>query len=157
MKLNNQWDIIFPVVNLTEQFNVYKNYLGKFTKSLFLKWGPWFSKSNQTIICIFYSLFVYPFLWILFDFLIPIKIIYYLFNIYLNSNIKIKKNNYIKTNFNYNVTKINKKINKKYFYKYNFDIIQSNYWFTRVNYILCSTYASFGKSLFKKILNTIFL
>jgi hypothetical protein len=42
-KIDNWWDLIFPINSITENFLIYKNFTNNYTKSLFLKSGPWFS------------------------------------------------------------------------------------------------------------------
>ncbi len=162
-KIESFWDFIFPVSTVTENFFLIKNYFARPTKSLFIKFGPWFSWSFFNYLKFIYLFSTYPFLWESTTVLRYLNITLLLLNFWLNGSFfidflfkrlinkkKIKFSSLKKSNFS-SLKKSNFFSSFKLFYA-----ISLNPWFSSVSYIKSSKYVSLGFNLLKKEKKTIF-
>lgn len=163
-KLDEFWDFIFPVSTITENFLLIKNYFARMTKSLFLKFGPWFSWSFFNYLKFIFLFSTYPFLWNATLVLRCLNITFLFLNFWLQgcfyidflaksfiNNKKKIKNLFLVNEFFF----ISKKIKSLISFK-SFHVISLNSWFSNISFIKSSKYVSLGLNLLKKEKKTIF-
>lgn len=161
-KVPNFWDSILPISTITENFFLTKNYFTWTTKSLFIKFGPWFSWSFFNYLKFIYIFSLYPFLWLCVSTLKFLDITFLFLNFWLNGSIYI---DFLSARvINYKKSKIfiiaeESKIKNNFWFKINsnfFFVKTLNPWFSNISYIASSKYVSLGFNLVKKEKKTFF-
>ncbi len=62
--INQNWDVIFPITTLTENYFQSKTLYGYFSTSIFLKYGPRLARNLFTFLNLFTLLKQFPLLWL---------------------------------------------------------------------------------------------
>lgn len=151
--LSKRIDLILPITNLIENFNIFKNYQGFIIKSLFIKNGPWLSKNIITYFNIFFSIRVYPYLWILNINKYKFIYIYLYLKLWLKGISKLSFFIKKKKVLSFDIL-ISKKI---YSYKNFFTYLllqKTNFWASKIDFIKSSKYSKLGLNLINKISKT---
>ena len=146
-------DLIVPISNFIENFNIYKTYQGFTSKSLFVKFGPWLSKNILIYLSILMSIKIFPYFWLLKLNNFNIKIIYLNICTWLTGLSKIfvfKKKQFFLYTFMHNITTFNK---TKSSFNINF-ITKTNFWNSNLSFIQSSKYVKLGFNLYKKTFKT---
>jgi hypothetical protein len=155
LNINKNIDFVVPISNNIESFNIYKTHQGFINKSLFIKFGPWLSRSLLIYLSLLSSIKIYPYFWLLNFNKFNNQIIYLNISIWLQGLSKNFKNRNFKkislvSNFN-----MDKKIKRKLYFSFNINLItQTNFWFSDLNFIKVSKYSNLGLNLSKKINKT---
>lgn len=150
VKFNSKlWDFVFPISNITENFFLVKNYFKKTNKSLFLKLGPWLSRSFFNYVIYFFNLSIFPLFFLKKNNIFQ-NINFFFLNFWFEGSIiflKINSQKYLKfilqNYLNFNFIKNNK-------YKLNININSKNHWYTEISFIKSSKYRNIGYNLLKK-------
>jgi len=154
-QVDSNWDIILPGNAITENFKVYKNFNNHFTKSLFLKHAPWFTRNFFNFFNFFIILLNFPFLWVNTIYYTYIFIISLFYDFFLESAnfIDDEEKSCFFTSFN----------KKSLFFKENFlnfifyPFISRNSWDSDLSFIKNSKYTNLGYAQLNVEKKTFFL
>jgi hypothetical protein len=157
-RLEKQWDAVLPQVTLTETFLLYKNSKNFTAKSLFIKFGPWYARTNFNFLWFLTLMSSIPFLWLNYCWVSNSLFIHFLFyNFWLQANffpnwkiIKFSKSFLSNLNICHNI--IQNYLNNIPLYNYRDNILHlpfviRNFWFSELSIITNSQYVTFGYNL----------
>lgn len=158
-KISLNWDVILPITVITENFFLLKNLKNLPSKSLFLKFGPWFARSLFTYLNIFVILLNFPYFWLNSAFYHFFDITVFFLNFWLLGLLE----NFFK--FSNNIAKIITFFPKKlkfeivlkkfkFFTKLFFNVKTRNFWISSISYIINSRYTNMGVNLLNKEFKT---